>query len=142
MARRAVVKVGDADYLCRTVTKTDIKTFAIISGDDNDIHFGEGAIAHGVLLASYISALIGMRLPGPDSVLLDLHLSFLSPARPDNTLVIRGEIIDIRKTGKGNKAVVKLYVEIHQYTYGTPVVTGTALVMLPINRVVLPEPKE
>ncbi|MEM4734644.1 MAG: MaoC family dehydratase, partial [Candidatus Thorarchaeota archaeon] len=86
----ADIKVGEhAEYVHR-VTEEDIKTFGRLSGDMNPLHFDEewakktmfgGRIAHGVLTASFISTVIGMKLPGPGTVYISQQMRFLKPVR-------------------------------------------------------------
>ncbi len=68
------LKPGMAESFSKTVTERDIELFGEVSGDVNPVHFDEefakttifkGRIAHGVLSASYISTVLGMKMPGP-----------------------------------------------------------------------------
>lgn len=72
------------------VREKDIEQFAEISGDRNPVHLDEafarttpfkGRIAHGMLTASYISAVFGTELPGPGSIYLSQSLRFKAPVR-------------------------------------------------------------
>ncbi|HZZ36869.1 MAG TPA: MaoC family dehydratase, partial [Caulobacteraceae bacterium] len=71
------LSVGQSEELARTVTGSDLEAFAAVTGDDNPVHLDEafaaatpfgGRIAHGMLSAGYISAVIGTRLPGPGAI--------------------------------------------------------------------------
>ena len=71
------LKVGQQAMFGRTVTDADIVAFAGVSGDTNPIHLHDGfarttrfgrRIAHGMLSGSYISTVIGTKLPGPGAV--------------------------------------------------------------------------
>jgi 3-hydroxybutyryl-CoA dehydratase len=73
-----------------TVTEETINAFAEVSGDRNPLHLDaayaasspfKARIAHGMLAASYISAVLGMQLPGPGAIYLDQSLRFLRPVR-------------------------------------------------------------
>ena len=82
------LSIGMREDYSRTVTDRDILTFAGISGDTNPVHldpdFASGTvfkerIAHGMLSASFISAVLGTRLPGPGAIYLSQSLRFRAP---------------------------------------------------------------
>ncbi len=82
------LKVGMSAMFGKTVTEADIMAYAGVSGDTNPIHLHDGfarttrfgqRIAHGMLSAGFISAVIGTRLPGPGSVYIAQTLSFMAP---------------------------------------------------------------
>ncbi len=71
------LKVGQTAIYARTITETDIVLFAGITGDNNPVHINEefaaktmfsGRIAHGMLTASFISTVLGVKLPGPGAI--------------------------------------------------------------------------
>lgn len=79
-----------------------LDSFADLSGDSNPIHLSDeyakkmghpGRVAHGVLLAGFVSRLVGMHLPGGDVLILSLKMDFHSPSHPGDFLKISGEII-------------------------------------------------
>lgn len=82
--------LGQSASLTRVVQEADIVAFAELSGDTNPIHldaefaattrFGS-RIAHGMLTASYISALLGTRLPGVGAIFMELNIRFRAPVR-------------------------------------------------------------
>lgn len=87
--------VGMSACYGRTVSDADIVLFAGASGDNNAVHtnqeFAEttafgGRIAHGMLTASFISAALGTRLPGPGWTYLGQQLRFCAPVRPGDTV--------------------------------------------------------
>jgi 3-hydroxybutyryl-CoA dehydratase len=82
------MSVGMEASSVHTVTAADIESFAHISGDHNPVHIDEAyaattrfqqRIAHGALIASYISAALGMKLPGPGCVYVSQTLNFKAP---------------------------------------------------------------
>ena len=84
------LNIGQSAESSRTVTQEDIVAFAALSGDRNAVHLDpdfaaktpfKGVIAHGMLSASYISAILGTRLPGEGTIYLGQNLSFLAPVR-------------------------------------------------------------
>lgn len=100
------VAVGDTAQRTRTITQADVLAFAAASGDENPVHtdaayaattrFGR-PIAHGMLTASLISAILGNDLPGPGSVYLSQTLSFKAPVYPGDTVTGTVECIKFRE---------------------------------------------
>ena len=89
------LNVGQQAMFGRTVTDADIAAFAGVSGDTNPIHLHDGfakttrfgqRIAHGMLGASYISTVIGTRLPGPGAVYVSQSLAFMAPVLVGDTI--------------------------------------------------------
>ena len=90
--------VGQAVETSRVVGTADIEAFAEVSGDNNPVHldaayaatttFGE-RIAHGMLSAAYISAILGTRLPGPGAIYLSQSLRFRRPVKIGDVVVAR-----------------------------------------------------
>jgi 3-hydroxybutyryl-CoA dehydratase len=85
------LEVGMQRSLARTIGDREIALFAELSSDHNPVHLDEayaqatmfeGRIAHGMLTASLISAVIGEQLPGHGTVYLKQELKFLAPVRP------------------------------------------------------------
>ena len=77
------------------MSEDDIKSFADVSGDYNPVHMDEeyasgtffrSRIAHGMLTASFISTVLGTRLPGPGCIYLSQNLRFLAPVRIGDTV--------------------------------------------------------
>ena len=92
------LSVGMTDVYSKTVSEADIVMFAGISGDTNPVHlcqlFAEGTvfkerIAHGMLSASFISTVLGTRLPGPGCIYLSQNLRFRAPVKAGDTVVAR-----------------------------------------------------
>ena len=89
------LEVGMQDIFAKTVTDADIITFAGISGDTNPVHLNhefasetifEGRIAHGMLTASFVSTVIGTKLPGPGCIYVSQSLRFKAPVRTGDTV--------------------------------------------------------
>ena len=96
--------VGQSAEVSRQVEAADIDAFAAVSGDHNPVHLDEtfaattqfgGRIAHGMLSASFISALIASELPGPGAIYLSQTLKFLRPVRIGDTVTTRVEVAAI-----------------------------------------------
>jgi 3-hydroxybutyryl-CoA dehydratase len=103
------LEVGDSDRFSKTVTEADIYLFAGVSGDMNPAHIDETyakgtffktRIAHGILSAGFISAVIGTRLPGPGTVYMRQTLNFLAPVRIGDTVTATVEVIEKLKEKK------------------------------------------
>ena len=85
------IEIGMSRSLRKVITDRDIELFAEVSTDNNPVHLDddyardtifEGLIAHGMLTAGLISAVIGEQLPGHGTVYLGQSLKFLAPVRP------------------------------------------------------------
>jgi 3-hydroxybutyryl-CoA dehydratase len=127
------VAVGDRAERTFDVTDAAIAAFADATGDHNPLHLDEafaattrfgGRIAHGMLTAGYLSAVIGNDLPGPGTVYLGQDLRFRAPVRPGDTVrcEVEVEAIDAR-----NRATLATRAWVGE----TLVVDGTARVLLP-----------
>lgn len=97
------ITVGDTDRFSKTVTDADIYLFAGVTGDLNPAHIDEDyaqgtffktRIAHGMLSAGFVSAVIGTRLPGPGTVYMRQTLDFLAPVRIGDTVTATVEVIE------------------------------------------------
>lgn len=98
------LKVGDKASFEKTVSESDVYLFAGITGDLNPAHVNEvkasesifeGRVAHGMLVASFLSTVVGMDLPGPGTILVRQELKFLGPVRFGDTVTAEVEIIDM-----------------------------------------------
>ncbi len=98
------LQLGQSAEVVHTVTEKDIQTFGDLSGDYNPLHFDEdwakttmfeGRIAHGILTASYISAAIGMHLPGAGTIYMSQSMKFLGPVRIGDTITARVEVSNL-----------------------------------------------
>ena len=130
------IHLGQTAVYTKTVTEADIQAFAGVSGDTNPIHLSEdfarttmfeGRIAHGMLSASFISTLIGTRLPGPGAIYMGQSLKFLAPVRPGQTVNTRATVTAI----DSEKARITLHT---QCMVGDEVVIeGEALIKVPVR---------
>jgi len=120
------LKVGQSAMFGKTVTEADIVAFAGVSGDTNPIHLHDGfarttrfgqRIAHGMLSGSFISAVIGTKLPGPGAVYISQTMNFLAPVLIGDTITAIATVtaIDERRRRvtiktdclNGDKAVIE-----------------------------------
>lgn len=129
------ISVGDAAELTKTVSETDVYLFAGVTGDFNPAHLNETyaqktffktRIAHGMLGAGFISAVVGTRLPGPGTIYVKQELSFKAPVRIGDTITARVEVVEII----AEKKLVKLKTECVNQD-GTVVLGGDAIVSPP-----------
>ncbi len=127
-------KVGEKASASRTVTEADVVLFGGVTGDLNPAHFDEawarttrfgGRIAHGMLTAGYVSAVLGMRLPGPGTIYLSQTLRFTSPVRIGDTITATVEVAEIIE----DKRLRLITTATNQD--GKRVLEGEALVMPP-----------
>ena len=88
----------------KTITEADIVLFAGVSTDVNAVHLNEefgkttmfgGRIAHGMLSASLLSAVLGNRLPGPGTIYLAQSLRFRAPVRPGETVTAKVTVKEV-----------------------------------------------
>src|SRR5271170_3451113 len=93
----------------KTVSNEDVVGFAELSGVRNPIHLSEhfarktrfgGRIVHGLYTASLISAVVGMRLPGPGSVYISQSLNFLGPVKIGDVIDVSVEVIELTEKGR------------------------------------------
>ena len=126
--------VGQAVETSRVVGAADIEAFAEVSGDNNPVHldeayaqtttFGE-RIAHGMLSAAYISAILGTKLPGPGAIYLSQSLRFRRPVRIGDLVVARATVTAL-DDAKG-RVTLETVCEVG----GRTVMDGEAVVIAP-----------
>jgi 3-hydroxybutyryl-CoA dehydratase len=128
------LEVGQEASMSRIVSEADIVAYAALSGDYNPVHLDadyaaktifKERIAHGILSAGYISAIFGMKLPGPGAIYISQTLNFRGPVKIDDrveTLVKLVELIPDKKRAR---------FECLCTVAGKPVLTGDAVLMVP-----------
>ncbi|MCU0649330.1 MAG: MaoC family dehydratase [Gemmatimonadaceae bacterium] len=133
--RYDALAVGQTAESSRTVGDAEIMAFAAVSGDYNPVHVDDaiaaaspfgGRIAHGLLSASFISALLATELPGPGAIYLSQSLRFVRPVRIGDTVTTRVEIVELLP----EKRRVRLRTTCRNQD-ATVVLDGEALVMVP-----------
>lgn len=104
------MKVGDSASFGKTITETDISLYAGLTGDFNTAHINEeeaakglfgGRVAHGMLSAGLISAVLGTKLPGEGTVYLSQSLNFLKPVMAGDTVTAVCKVAEILNADKG-----------------------------------------
>ena len=128
------IEMGMMRYVQKTVTDRDIEMFAEVSTDHNPVHLDdayardtifEGRIAHGMLTAGLVSAVIGEQLPGHGTIYMGQNLKFLAPVRPGDTVRAEVEVIDIDYAKRRVKLDCRCLVD------GKKVLIGEAVVLAP-----------
>lgn len=128
------LKPGMSESFGKTVTERDIELFGEVSGDMNPVHFDEefarktvfrGRIAHGVLCLSYISTVLGMKMPGPGTIFMSATSRFKAPVRIGDTVVTVCTVREV--TPEKRRALFDCVCKVGD----TVVVEGEALVMAP-----------
>ena len=98
------LKIGMQDSITKTITETDIILYSGISLDINPVHINENyaaetffkkRIAHGMLSAGLISAVLGTKLPGEGSIYLEQSLKFIKPVFINDTITASTEVIEL-----------------------------------------------
>jgi 3-oxoacyl-[acyl-carrier protein] reductase len=102
MTRFEKIQLGEKAELKHVVTQQDIDKFVELTGDDNKLHVDKAyasntsfkkPVAHGMLGASFISTIIGTKLPGDGSLWFSQSIEFLLPVRIGDELTVRAEVI-------------------------------------------------
>ena len=129
------LKVGDHASMAKTISESDVYLFAGITGDHNPAHVNEhassqtsfgGRIAHGILSAGLISAVLAMKLPGPGTIYLGQELKFTKPVRFGDTVTATCTVTEVL----AEKNIVKLDTTCTNQD-GDVVIKGTATGMPP-----------
>jgi 3-hydroxybutyryl-CoA dehydratase len=128
------LQVGQTARLGKTITEADILLYAAVSSDTNPVHmnaeaakdsvFGE-RVAHGMLSAGLISAVLGTRLPGPGTIYLSQTLRFRAPVKIGATVTATVEVTALNPAKK--RATFKTTCTVE----GKTVIEGEALVQVP-----------
>ncbi|WP_420342022.1 MaoC family dehydratase [Paenirhodobacter sp.] len=128
------LEIGMSRELTKQISDRDITLFAEISTDHNPVHLDEdyakatpfkGRIAHGILTAALISAVIGNQLPGQGTIYLEQSLKFRRPVRPGDSVraVVTVKAIDPERG--------RVTLETSCFVGDTMVLVGEALVLAP-----------
>lgn len=131
------LEIGMTRHLTKMVTDRDIELFAEVSTDRNPVHLDddyardtifEGRIAHGMLTAGLISAVIGEQLPGHGTVYLGQSLKFMAPVRPGDLVRAEVTVLSI------DHAKRRVTLETHCSVGKTVVLKGEAVVLAPSRK--------
>ncbi|MCG3269212.1 MaoC family dehydratase [Yoonia sp. I 8.24] len=131
------IEIGMIRTLRKVVTDEDIEMFATVSTDHNPVHLDDdyaqdtifgGRIAHGMLTAGLISAVIGEQLPGHGTVYLGQSLKFLAPVRPGDMVLTEVEVMEI------DNAKRRVTMNTRCLVNGKKVLVGDATVLAPSRK--------
>ncbi|MDR1109287.1 MAG: MaoC family dehydratase [Deltaproteobacteria bacterium] len=135
MARFEDIYVGQAAERTTAVTRELVRHFAEVTGDDNPVHLDEDfaaagsffrrCVAHGMISASLVAALLGSELPGHGTIYLSQSLEFKAPVFPGDSVTVRLEVLE--KEEKTMK--IKLRTSVSNQA-GKQVIDGHCWVML------------
>ena len=128
------LRIGQSARLAKTITEADILLFAAVSLDSNPVHLDADAaaaspfgqrVAHGMLSAGLISAVLGTRLPGAGTVYMSQTLRFRAPVRIGDTVRATVEVTALNAEKK--RATLKTLCLVGEEV----VIEGEALVQVP-----------
>ena len=131
------IEMGMTRYVRKVITDQDIEKFAEISTDHNPVHLDdeyardtifEGRIAHGMLTAGLVSAVIGEQLPGHGTIYMSQNLKFLAPVRPGDLVHAEVKVVEMVI----DKRRVKL--DCRCEVNGKNVLVGEAMVLAPSRK--------
>ena len=104
------MEIGQSASFSKTITESDVYSFAGLTGDFNSVHinqveaeksmFGK-RIAHGMLVGSFISTVLGMYLPGPGTIYMEQNLKFKRPVYIGDTITATVTVESIINEEKG-----------------------------------------
>ena len=133
--RFSELSVGQFAELATVVSDDMIHRFADVTGDINPLHLDEaaaartrfgGRIAHGMLSAGFISAVVGTRLPGFGAIYLSQTLRFTRPVRPGDTITARVEVAELIPAKQRAR-----FITTCRNQHGDVVLDGEALILVP-----------
>jgi len=128
------IRIGDQAEITHVLTQEDIDQFVELTGDDNKLHVDKfyasrttfkKPVAHGMLGASFISTVIGTKLPGDGALWYSQSLEFLLPLRIDDKITVKAEVLKKIERTKTIELATTIYNQNKQ-----KVTTGTAKVKL------------
>ncbi|MBV9734776.1 MAG: MaoC family dehydratase [Acidisphaera sp.] len=126
--------VGMSASLGKTITESDVQMYATVSSDTNPVHLDEAAaaasvfkqrVAHGMLSAGLISAVLGTQLPGPGTIYLGQTLKFRAPVKIGDTVTATAEVTALDPAKR--RATLRTICTVD----GKPVIEGEATVLVP-----------
>ena len=129
--------LGQSAETTKTITQKDIELFAEVSGDHNPVHLDaefaantafKGIIAHGMLSASFISAILGTTMPGKGTIYMGQNLKFLAPVRPGDVVRTVCTVTEIVLEKK------RVICSTNCFVGDTQVIEGDATLMVPTQR--------
>jgi 3-hydroxybutyryl-CoA dehydratase len=126
------INIGDEASFAKTITEADVLLYAGLSGDFNPIHIDaeyareslfKERVAHGMLVSGLISAVLGTRLPGPNSIYLKQDLKFTAPVKIGDIVTATAVVTEKRDYMR----IIKLRTTVSNQR-GETVIEGNAVV--------------
>lgn len=111
------LELGMTAQMTHTVTNSDIHKFSGLTKDTHPLHTSEEyakahgfdtIIAHGLLISSYSSGIVGLSLPGENAIIVSQEFRYRKPLYPQTTIVVNGKIIELDERFKTIKVEVKI----------------------------------
>ena len=127
------IRIGDKASFTKTISESDVYQFAGITGDFNPVHINsefanqtifKERVVHGILTAGFISAVLGMKLPGTDTIYLSQKVNFKAPVKIGDTVTAEVEVLE----KKDSKKIIRLRT-IVKNQLDEIVIDGEAVVM-------------
>ncbi|MHA1698727.1 MAG: MaoC family dehydratase [Promethearchaeota archaeon] len=132
------IEIGDSASVTKTVTETDVILIAGVTGDFNPLHVNEEfakttqfgkRVVHGVFSTGLISAVLGMKLPGPGALYASQSVKFVKPVFIGDTLTAVATVKEKFTKKEGKLKFLKIETKV--YNQDDAVVTeGEALVIV------------
>ncbi len=128
------IQVGDKASFSKTISESDVYQFAGITGDMNPLHIDQTAaeashfgsrVAHGCLVDSLMSTVLGMKYPGKGTILMEKSVQYLKPVYIGDTVTATITVAEKRERGR------VLFNLSYTNQKGEEVITGTTLVIAP-----------
>jgi 3-hydroxybutyryl-CoA dehydratase len=128
------IEIGMSASYSQTITDADIKSFAGISGDKNPVHMSDEyasetrfgrRIVHGLLSASFFSALFGTKIPGHGCVYVNQNLQFKRPVYVGDTVTATITVTSIDRIKR------RIFFDTSCKVHGKVVIAGTAEIAIP-----------
>jgi len=129
-----VIQIGDTACFEKTISESDIYSFAGIIGDFNPVHINKtyaensrfaARISHGMLVGSLFSTVFGMQLPGPGAIYVSQDLQFMAPVYIGDT--IKATVSVVQKLEKGRVRFDCIAVNQD----GVTVIKGSSVLIVP-----------
>lgn len=129
------IEIGMVASLRRSVRESDLEAFAGITGDYNPVHMDAAfaaetmfkeRISHGMLTASYMSAVFGMKLPGPGAIYISQTLNFRRPVKIGDTITATASVLEMFPARNRVRFLCECVNAADK-----PVVEGEAILMVP-----------
>ena len=104
------LQIGQTASFSKTITESDVYIFAGIVGDFNSVHVNEveagkgifgRRVAHGMLVGSLISTVLGTMLPGPGTIYIEQDCKFLAPVYFEDTITATVTVEEVINADKG-----------------------------------------